>query len=72
MFAPVSRAGALYVPPARSRMIQSSARAWENVGIRWFKGFGGVVMVEASKQIYAATPAGEVARRRSYATATNQ
>ena len=71
MFAPVSRAGALYVPPARSRMIQSSARAWENVGVRWFKGFGGVVMVEASKQIYAATPAGAVARRRSYTTATN-
>lgn len=72
MFTPISDGGALYLPPSRSRMLQSSASAWENVGQRWLGAFGGVVTLEASKQIYAATPAGEVARRRGYATATNQ
>jgi hypothetical protein len=37
------------------------------VGSRWFEGFAGVVMVEATKQIYAATPLrGEKAKRRGY------
>lgn len=43
---------ALYMPPTRSRMILRSAVAWEGLGEHWFTTFGGVVMVEAVKEIY--------------------
>ena len=73
MFTPVSTRTALYVPPTRSRMMLSSATAWENVGQRWFGAIGGVIAVEATKQIYAATPAVEsVRRRRSYIAVPNR
>lgn len=53
-FTPQSTAAALFVPPSHSRMILRSAGAWENLGERWFTAFAGVVMAEASKQLYAA------------------
>ncbi len=56
MFTPTQSAHALYVPPLRQRPWLASAVAWENVGSRWFPGFAGVTLVEASKQLYAATP----------------
>lgn len=62
MFTPISTAHALCVPPTRSRPLLASAGAWENIGQRWFPAFAGVVLVEAEKQLYAATPA--PARRR--------
>jgi len=65
LFTPMRTARALYIPPSRSRMVLASAGAWENVGSRWFQTFAGVHIVEAGKQIYAATPTGkrETARR---------
>lgn len=71
MFTPVRSMAALYVPPSRSRMVLSAATAWENIGNRWLHAIGGVIAVEATKQIYAATPSVETARRRIYATATS-
>lgn len=66
MFTPLRGTGALYVPPARSRMMLGSAPAWEKVGHRLFPGLSGVCLVEASKQIYAATPGTpQRAKRRS-------
>jgi SAM-dependent methyltransferase len=56
LFTPVRTASALFVPPSRSRMLLASARAWEQLGARWFQTFSGVIMIEAEKQIYAATP----------------
>ena len=56
LFTPVQSANALFVPPSRSRMLLASARAWEQLGARWFQTFSGVIMIEAEKQIYAATP----------------
>jgi hypothetical protein len=41
-----------------------SAPAVEKLGDRWFQAISGVVMVEASKQIYAATPVQSVPARR--------
>ncbi len=66
MFTPLKAESALYVPPSRSRMIMGSAPAWENVGYRFFPGFAGVCLVEATKQIYAANPCApeKVKRRR--------
>ncbi|NQV54410.1 MAG: methyltransferase domain-containing protein [Rhodospirillales bacterium] len=70
MFTPLSTQGGLYVPPARSRMILSSAGAWENIGQRWFNAVGGILSLEAEKQIYAPTPAQSAPKsRRSYAAA---
>lgn len=53
LFTPVATGTALFVPPSRSRMMLRSARAWERIGARWFPTFAGVIMVEATKQIYA-------------------
>lgn len=67
MFTPVQTAAALFIPPVKSRMLLKSAPAWEQLGCRWFQTFAGVLMVEAVKQIYAATPTREKARsRRAY------
>jgi SAM-dependent methyltransferase len=53
LFTPVANGTALFVPPARHRMIMRSAAAWERIGPRWFPRFAGVVMIEAAKQLYA-------------------
>ena len=66
MFTPYRSATALYVPPIPSRMLLSSAGAWEKIGQRWFTSFAGVVVVEASKQIFAGHGAYEVHKRRVY------
>lgn len=63
MFTPLQSTAALYVPPTTSRMVLKSAPAWEEVGARWFQTFAGVLIVEAGKQIYAATTAREKVRK---------
>jgi SAM-dependent methyltransferase len=64
LFTPVATGTALFVPPSRSRMVLRSARAWERVGTRWFPTFAGVLMVEATKQIYAKPVALRAPKRR--------
>jgi len=56
LFSPTQTARALHVPPVRSNFLLHSAPAIERLGRRWFSTFGGVNLIEASKQIYAATP----------------
>jgi SAM-dependent methyltransferase len=63
-FTPVGSDAALFIPPARHRMVLRSAAAWERVGKRWFPGFAGVLLVEATKQIYAKPAAARAPRRR--------
>jgi len=63
-FTPVGSDTALFIPPARKRMILRSAAAWERIGKRWFPTFAGVVLVEASKQIYAKPTLAHAPRRR--------
>ncbi|MDJ0951051.1 MAG: methyltransferase domain-containing protein [Alphaproteobacteria bacterium] len=63
MFTPMRSQTALFVPPSRSRMILGSAAVWEKAGARWFQPISGVILVEASKQIYAGTTVGAVRRR---------
>jgi SAM-dependent methyltransferase len=53
MFTPTRSRRALYIPPLRTRALLRSAPAWERIGSRWFPTFGGVVLVEAGKQLYA-------------------
>ena len=63
-FTPVGSNTALFIPPARKRMILRSAAAWERIGKRWFPTFAGVVLVEATKQIYAKPAPARAPRRR--------
>jgi len=63
-FTPIGSDAALFVPPATSRMMLRSAAAWERIGKRWFPTFAGVLMVEATKQIYAKPAAARAPRRR--------
>ena len=63
-FTPVGSDTALFIPPARKRMILRSAPAWERIGKRWFPTFAGVVLVEATKQIYAKPTLVRAPRRR--------
>ncbi len=65
LFTPTAEAGALFVPPVRSRMVLGAAQAWEKMGGRWFPRFAGAVVMEAGKQIYAASPVTQPARRRT-------
>ena len=64
MFTPTRSGRALYVPPTRSKALLRTAPAWERLGMRWFPTFSGVVVVEASKQLYAGTLRHEPVRLR--------
>jgi len=57
------------MPPSHRRMAIAAAPAWESIGGRWFPRLGGVLVTEASKQIYAASPAvtAPARRKRVYA-----
>ena len=64
MFNPAAAHYGLFVPPSRRRVLHAAAPAWERIGGRWFPRLGGVLIVEATKLIYAATPAAVSGRRR--------
>ncbi len=63
MFTPLRTEFALYVPPIQKGLSLWSAPAWERVGRSWTLPPPGVVMIEASKQMYGAIPAGAKAVR---------
>ena len=63
-FTPVGADTALFIPPAKGRMIMRSSPAWERIGKRWFPTFAGVLLVEATKQIYVKPAAIRAPRRR--------
>lgn len=52
-FVPQATHRALFVPPTRMRTLLGAAPAWERIGQRWLPHFSGVVMIEASKRVYA-------------------
>ena len=56
LFTPLTTETALFMPPLKSRMMLRAAGAWERVGERWGLPFAGAVIIEASKQVYAARP----------------
>jgi hypothetical protein len=62
-FTPVGWDEALYVPPIGRKWFLRSALAWERVGSRISAPFAGVHIVEATKQVYRALPAGKEKRR---------
>lgn len=65
MFVPMETSRALFVPPVDYRLLQGSAAAWERVGSRLFPAAGGVIITEATKQMYAQTIITEPRRKRA-------
>jgi SAM-dependent methyltransferase len=53
LFTPTAWSTALYLPPFDRGILVRSATAWERVGARLFPGFGGILMVEATKETMA-------------------
>ena len=64
MFTPLQTARALYIPPVNWNVMLTSASAIEKIGRRWFPTFAGVLLVEAGKEVYAASPSKLTTRRR--------
>jgi len=69
MFTPIRSQVGLYMPPSQTRLMLGAAPALEQIGRRLFPGFGGVVMVEAAKEIYAGQLTEARERRRAFALA---
>lgn len=57
LFVPERSERALFFPPSRSRLLLLLAPAIERFGARFFHVFGGLNVIEASKQLYAPTMA---------------
>lgn len=64
MFAVERREHALFVPPLDWSPVLRSAGLAERLGSRLAPRFGGVILAEARKDVYAAAPVGQVGRRR--------
>lgn len=56
MFTAERSASALFLPPSRRRLVLRALIGLEGFGQRWWPNFGGVRIIEASKQIYGMTP----------------
>ena len=63
-FTPIGSDTALFIPPSKRRMMLRAAPAWERAGRRWFPTFAGVLLVEATKQIYAKPTVARLPKRR--------
>ena len=64
MFTPTDWANALFVPPFEHNMVVRSATAFERLGSRVSPGFGGVIIVEARKELIAPIGARATVRSR--------
>ena len=63
MFSPIGWSEALSLPPLSRRLIRSGEN-WERIGAALWPGFGGVLVVEATKLLYRGVPARRRARER--------
>jgi SAM-dependent methyltransferase len=64
MFTPLRTEMALVMPPVRSRVLLAWAPAWDRYGSKWLAFLGGAIVIEASKQVYAAHAVPARAQRR--------
>lgn len=53
MFSPFDWSAALFVPPIERPLVMRSATAFERLGARLSRGFGGLIIVEARKELTA-------------------
>ena len=56
LFTPTETRAALYMPPSDKPVLLRAAGAWERFGRRWGRPFGGVILIEAAKRVYAPRP----------------
>ena len=63
MFDPEGWQYALYMPPFNWRVLMRWPTFWERLGLFLWPIFSGVIVVEATKQVYAAMPAREAERK---------
>ena len=64
MFTPEEWHYALHMPPFNWRILLRWPWFWERLGLVLWPAFSGVIIVEATKQVYAAVPVREVKRAR--------
>jgi len=64
MFSPLRKSSALFVPPSKRNFVLRFSSSIERAGGRWWRNFGGVRLVEASKQIYGLNPSAPAQRVR--------
>jgi SAM-dependent methyltransferase len=65
LFSPLAWLEALAVPPFAHRPWLSTGAAWERTGRLLWPAFAGVIIVEATKQLYQGIPARQRGKRRS-------
>ena len=53
----------MFFPPLRWRTWLGAAAGWERIGRRWLQAFSGVIVIEATKQLYGAVPTKPLKRR---------
>ena len=58
LFQVTASTSALYMPPIAAGLVTSAAEGWETIGSLFTPGFGGVVLVEAVKRLYASPDSG--------------
>lgn len=66
MFAPLYTGTALFTPPTQSKLLLRMERILEALGPHVLSPFGGVLVVEAEKQIYAVNAERAVAKKNIY------
>lgn len=56
MFTPTAWSDALHFPPSSKKLVQKARPFWERFGRRFAPAFSGVLVVEATKQLYQGLP----------------
>ena len=76
LFTPTRNSALLYAPPNNARITLSYSRLMEKVGQQWLSMIGpmigGLISIEASKEIYSVTPTIVTSRQRRYISIPNQ
>lgn len=62
MFTPGQFRASLHMPPFASRVLTRTGNAWERAGARLWPGMAGVLIAEATKQVYGVTPLREAVK----------
>ena len=71
LFTTIRRNTALYMPPIKVRSTNSLSKGWEIFGRNMFPNLGGVISIEAEKQIYSGNINYASGQKRSYAIVTS-
>lgn len=65
LFSPVAWREALHMLPVKRRRVRRPSSPWERIGARFWPAFAGVIIVEATKQLYQGLPVRKPAQVRA-------